>query len=437
MYQFNNKLIPLIDEYDVIVVGGGPAGCTAAAASAREGAKTLLIEATSSLGGMGTSALVPAWTPFSDREKIIYKSLAERVFTETKKGMKHIDPDAMDWVAIDAERLKRVYDDLVTGFGCNILFNSFVCDVEVVGKEIKTIIVANKTGLSAYQAKVFVDCTGDADLVAFSGSPYLKGDGDVTPELQPATHCFVLSNVNTDKLRAYGRLHADNAGSFVHQLLAEKKYPLILDGHVIGTMVGPGTVGFNAGHVYKIDATIPETVSKGLLLGRKIAEEFRLALKEYAPEIFGEAHLVSTGSLLGIRETRRIVGDYILTVDDYFNRQTFEDEVCRNSYFIDVHGSHIAAEAKGKLERYKKGESHGIPYRCFLPIQLSNVLVAGRSVSCERMVQGSVRVMPSCLAMGEAAGLAAALATKSDNDTRKVDVQELRRRLREEGAYIL
>ena len=216
----------------------------------------------------------------------------------------------------------------------------------------------------------------------------------------------------------------------------KKKYPLIPDGHVIGTIVGPGTIGFNAGHISKMDNTKPETITKGLLLGRKMAEEFRLALKEYAPEAFGNAHLVMTGPLLGIRETRRIIGDYKLTVDDYFDRRTFEDEVCRNSYFIDVHDSIHAAEAKGKLQRYGKGESHGIPYRSLIPKTLNNVLVAGRSISCERMVQGSVRVMPVCLAMGEAAGMAAAHATKTNNDVRKVDIKHLRERLLAEGVYI-
>lgn len=436
MHTLKPKQIPLIDTYDVIVVGGGPAGCTAAASAAREGAKTLLIEATSSLGGMGTSALVPAWTPFSDREQIIYKGLAEHVFTETKKGMKHIDPKAVDWVAIDAERLKRVYDDLVISHGADILFNTFVSDVETVDGNITTLIASNKSGLVAYSAKVFVDATGDADLSAFAGAPFMKGDSPEHPQLQPATHCFIFSNVDMEGFKAIGRLHADNPNSVIHKLLKEKKYPLIPDGHVIGTMVGPGTVGFNAGHIFNIDNTVPKTVSRGLIEGRKLAESFRLAMKEYAPEAFGDAHLVSTGALLGIRETRRIEGDYILTVDDYAMRRTFDDEICRNAYFIDVHDSIYAAEAKGKLSRYKKGESHGIPYRSLIPKTLLNVLVAGRSISCERMVQGSVRVMPVCLAMGEGAGMAAAHAALNDVGVRDIDIKHLRSRLLEEGVYI-
>src|SRR5204862_6443432 len=120
-YTVPARTIPLDDSWDVIVIGGGPAGCAAAASATREGAKTLLVEQTGSLGGMGTSALVPAWTPFSDKQKIIYRGIAERVFNETKAGMKHIDPAALDWVAIDPERLKRVYDKLVTAAAAKLL----------------------------------------------------------------------------------------------------------------------------------------------------------------------------------------------------------------------------------------------------------------------------------------------------------------------------
>lgn len=144
---------------------------------------------------------------------------------------------------------------------------------------------------------------------------------------------------------------------------------------------------------------------------------------------------------MGVRETRRITGDYVLSVEDYVNRRSFADEICRNSYFIDIHGTEKEEkQAGGKQEvikRYGPGESHGIPYRCLTPRTLRNVLVAGRSISCVREVQGSVRVMPACLAMGEAAGIAAALAVKlPDNDVHAVDIPTLRRRLQEEGAYL-
>jgi hypothetical protein len=208
-------------------------------------------------------------------------------------------------------------------------------------------------------------------------------------------------------------------------------------------IVGPGTVGFNAGHIYDVDNTDPQSVSEGLMRGRKLAAAYRDALAEYVPAAFGKSFLVSTGSLLGIRETRRIVGDYILTLEDYLARRDFADDICRNSYFIDVHAK--VKEAFNDLKkieqwesttlRYGPGETHGIPYRCLTPKGLRNVLVAGRSISAEQIVQGSVRVMPCCLAMGEAAGIAAAMAVPHA-DVRAVDISRLQARLREEGAYL-
>ena len=197
--------IPINSAYDVIVVGGGPSGCTAAAGAAREGARTLLVEQTGSLGGMGTSALVPAWCPFSDKEKIIYCGLAEKVFTASKAGMAHIDPKAMDWVAIDPEHLKRVYDDLVTEYGATVLFNTFMSGVEAQDGKVSAIILSNKAGLTAYTAKVFVDCTGDADLSAWAGAEFEQGDE--SSDLQPATHCFTISNINQEAYFSGENLH--------------------------------------------------------------------------------------------------------------------------------------------------------------------------------------------------------------------------------------
>ncbi|MNC25991.1 FAD dependent oxidoreductase [compost metagenome] len=209
-------------------------------------------------------------------------------------------------------------------------------------------------------------------------------------------------------------------------------------------LIAPRTIGFNAGHLEGVDNTDPEAVSLALIKGRIIAEEVRKSLAEYCPDAYGNAFVAVTASLMGIRESRRIVGDYMLKLEDYVERRTFEDEICRNSYFIDVHGSRKKKLSTGEDEeyythvmRYGPGDSHGIPYRCLTPKKIRNVLVAGRSISCERMVLGSVRVMPVCLAMGEAAGMAAALAAQHTiADVRLVDIRRLRARLKEEGAYI-
>lgn len=441
-YRLPERSIPCDDSWDVIVAGGGPSGCTAAMAAAAEGAKTLLIESGGALGGSGTSALVPAWCPFSDKEKVIYRGLAQKVFEAAKMGMPHVRPNDLDWVPIDAERLKRVYDAMVAESGAEVLFHTMLASVEKSDHEtVEAIIVSNKAGLSALKASVFVDCTGDADLAAWAGAEFHKGDEAGT--LQPATHCFVLTNVDEYALHHSENLHPNNPRSPIHRILASRRFPGIPDSHLCNTLVGPGTVGFNAGHLWNVDNTNPWIVSKALRDGRKMAAEFRDALAEFVPAAFGNAFLVATGSVVGIRETRRIVGDYVLSLEDYLDRASFPDEICRNSYFIDLHftkeeaGMADKPDVERRFSQYGPGESHGIPYRCLTPRGLKNVLVAGRSISCERIVSGSTRVMPVCLAMGEAAGTAAAMALAHPSpDVHTLDTRALRTRLRERGAYL-
>lgn len=439
-------------EYDVIVAGGGPAGCTAAAAAAREGARTLLIESTGSLGGMGTSGLVPAWCPFSDREKIIYRGMAQEIFERSKARTPHCGPDALDWVPIDAEALKEIYDEFLAEKGADVLFFTTLAGAETDGKgSVTSLLAANKSGISALHAKAYVDCTGDGDLAVDSGAEYRMEEDGRKP--MPASLCFVLSNVDLYAYLYhpkyglnYGGMHANsNPKSFAHLLPGDARFPDLVDSHLCNNIIGPGTVGFNAGHVFDADATDPVSLSRAMALGRKIAREYRDALAAYFPEAFGNAFLVSTAPSMGIRESRRIVGDYTLTVDDYMNRASFPDEICRNSYYLDIHYSREELEQKkeGKINNsarcahYGRGESHGIPYRCLVPQKLKNVIVAGRSISCEKQVQGSIRVMPVCLAMGEAAGIAAAQAAASGSDFHSLDVSALRAKLKHYGAYIL
>lgn len=439
-YALAPRALPLDEGWDVIVVGGGPAGCTAAASAAREGARTLLVEATGCLGGMGTSGLVPAWCPFTDGRQIIVRGYAERLLCETKAGLPHVPPAQNDWVPIDAEALKRQYDELVTGAGATVLFNTVLSAVEM-GEDgrIDAIILSNKAGLTAYRAKVYVDASGDGDLAAWAGAEFVQGE-EGTGELQPSTLCFAISNVDE-----YAYRHGPKMQGVMAQILASGKYPCLLDSHFCNNLTGPRTVGFNAGHLWEVDNTNPASVSAALIEGRRMAEAIRDGLAEFHPAAFANAQLVRTASLMGVRESRRIIGDYLLTVEDYMARRGFADEVCRNAYPIDIHTAkdEIAQSRAGGLnvmERYEQfgsGESHGIPYRCLTPRGLRNVLVAGRSISTDRLVQGSTRVMPICLGLGEAAGMAAAHAAEQPTpDVHAIDSARLCRRLLEEGAYL-
>ncbi|MFV0502504.1 MAG: FAD-dependent oxidoreductase [Lachnospirales bacterium] len=430
-----------IEEYDVIVVGGGPSGCAAAIASARHGVKTVLIEAAYTLGGLGTIGGVPAWCPFSDHEKIIYKGIAEEIFDEMKSGMRHISKDSMNWVPIDKELLKRIYDTKVCESGADIVFGTQMVDAFRNGRNIEYIVVSNKNGLTAYKGKVFIDCTGDADIFHRTNLPYEFGDGE--GETMPATQCFVLSNVDEYHYGTDSVQHMSNKGSACYKIANSNKYPKVKSAHFCHAHVGPGTVGFNAGHIWDVNSTNPKSFTKGIIEGRKVAYEIHEGLKEFLPKTYAASFLVDTASMVGVRESRRIVGEYSLTKEDYLNRRSFVDEVGRNSYFLDVHFSKDEATrtingevVENRDYRYGTGESHGIPYRCLIPRDVDNLYTAGRTISSDRDVNGSVRVMPVCLVTGQAAGTAATLALKT-RDSHKIDIDELRSILKKDGVYFL
>ncbi len=451
-YTLEQRNIPLDDSWEVIVVGGGPAGCAAAVGSAREGARTLLIEATGALGGMGTLGLVPWFCGYHDHQKIIARGLAERILYACRDNTPHLkkamESNPLTAPAIDPELLKRIYDELVVEAGSEILFHTRLASVEMAEQsEIGTLIAANKRGLGAYRAKVYVDCTGDGDIAAWAGAHYEKGDE--SGQMQPATHCFVITNVDEQALAKGPRIHFFDPESPIHKAIRSERYPDIVEFHSCSMKIGTGTFGFNTGHVFDVDNTDPMSTSRALLHGRKMAIQYRDAFAEYNPQALGNGFLVATGSLLGVRETRRITGDYYLAVEDYLACRSFPDEICRNAYGIDVHFSkervlalvgksieEIREEIKARTSPLKKGESFGVPYRCLTPKSLTNVLVAGRCISTDRQVNGSVRIMACCLNTGEAAGIAAAMAAADSQNVHRVDTNELRKRLKMNGAYL-
>ncbi|MDR1972872.1 MAG: FAD-dependent oxidoreductase [Treponema sp.] len=438
--------IPLDDSYDVVVAGGGPAGCAAALAAARHGAKVLLLESSSSLGGMGTHGLVPAWCPFSDKEKIIYRGIGQEIFEKVRSGMPHLKKTDVDWVPIDAELLKRTLDQILTEAKVDVIFNALVTAVQgentAAGKKrIRYAVAAHKGGLRAWGGNVFIDCTGDADLVGLAGIKRLYGD-EKTGKVQAATHCFVLTNVDEHYYHAMPVQHAKNPESAVYSLARSHRYPLIKDAHFCHGLLGPSAVGFNAGHLWDVNPADPRNISQALMQGREIAHEFQLGLKEYLPEVFGAAWLAQTAPSMGLRETWRIIGDYTLSVEDYIQRRTFPDEIGRNCYFIDIHRTQQEkdtvepGEEEAPAERYGPGESHGLPRGILQVKDGENILAAGRNVSTDHRILGSVRVMPVCFVMGEAAGVMAAL-TGRGKDIRDVDTGLLRETLEKDGAYFL
>ncbi|MCX6367552.1 MAG: FAD-dependent oxidoreductase [Armatimonadetes bacterium] len=438
---------------DVCVVGGGPAGVAAALSAARNGAKVLLIERMGFLGGSATAMQVPAFAPFSDRTKAIVRGIGWEVLTEHQRRLNRPlpDPDSynvpqdkgrMDWVPLDVELLKRLYDELCEAAGVTVLFHTFVPAIQQANGLLESIVLANKAGLSLAKASVFIDATGDGDLAARAGCAFEQGDEN--GKTQGMTLCFTVAGGSRSQYLDYVYTTGDGyLTKRVERAKADGAWELP-DSSLVGMSFKSETVaGCNLGHVYGHDATDPLSISAAEREGRRVVEKLMAFLRRYVP---GQEslELVSSGPHIGVRESRRIVGEYTLTLDDYLACRTFPDDIARCAYFIDLHAvtTEVAARAKSVTDGAQRsyslpaGQSHGIPYRCLIPKGIENLLVAGRCLSAERAVQGATRVMPYAFATGEAAGLAAALSLSESGDVRRVDTVELQRRLRAQGAWL-
>ncbi|NQU43089.1 FAD-dependent oxidoreductase, partial [bacterium] len=392
------------------------------------------------LGGMGTAGMVPAFMTFSDGVKFLADGFGRELLDRLDQagGAWPAKPDAIKQrsIGIQAEALKRVYDDLLEEAGVAFTLHTTLIDVEKEGDRVIAAICAAKSGVFAIQAKIYIDGTGDADLAAWAGAPFEKGDAE--GNMMPGTLCSLWSDIDFQTYRDSGVNH--------HQRLPDAFRDGVFtnpDPHVPGIWaVNENVGGGNIGHAFGLDSTDEASLTKALVESRRLVLEYQRFYRDYLKG-FEKMKLVSTGSLMGVRESRRILGDYVLNLEDFKKRAVFPDEIGRYCYPVDIHPSKPDAQSFEKFEeefkrnyRYAPGESYGIPYRCLLPRNLENVLVTGRCVSSDRYIQGSVRVMPGCYITGQAAGMAAAMALNLENRPRAVQSSQLRERLRRMGACL-
>ncbi|HEY3324902.1 MAG TPA: FAD-dependent oxidoreductase [Planctomycetota bacterium] len=432
------RKIPVRHEVDIFVVGGGPAGLAAAITAARQGKQVFLAEGHTCFGGMGTAALVPAFMPFGDGTNFLAggfgKEVYDRMFDIGAAGPSD-HRGTLGCVNINVEVLKRIYDQMVVESKMTFSLQTQVIGVETHDGAITHAICCGKSGIYAVKATTFVDGSGDGDLAAWAGAPFEKGDAE--GKMMPGTLCSLWAGIDWDAVHK-SKLNAERE---LPRAFADKVFT-IEDRHLPGMwFVGKQIGGGNIGHTFGVDSTNERSLTDALVWARKSLLEYERYYKQYLKG-FENMTLVTTGSLLGIRESRRIMGDYVLNLEDFKKRAVFEDEIGRFSYPVDIHASTPDAKNFAKFEdefhalRYKKGENYGIPFRTLLPKNVRNLLVAGRCISSDRYIQGSVRVMPGCFITGQAAGMAAAMALDKDADPRKISVQELQSRLKKMGAFL-
>jgi hypothetical protein len=434
-----------IDKYgrfDVVVVGSGAAGSTAAIASARSGARTLLIEKLPFLGGNSTAVLDTFYGFYTPGERA--RKVVGGIGDEVVEGLRRIGPvierpntyGAGTGVTYVAELLKVVWDDLVVKSGSAVLLHAFVQDVVVSDGRVIELVVATKAGLRRIGASVVIDASGDADVCHQAGFGY-EAAGTIDPA-QTLTTTFRMVNVDHEARATIGKeqLHAlmaeaSESGDYNLPRREGSDHITPIPGVIATVMTRIELAGGGADKPRT--ATDPDSLTQAEMEGRRQALEYSRFLIDRVPG-YEHAALVSMSSQVGVRETRRVYGDYRLTRDDVLGARQFDDQIGLCGAPIE---DHHGGEGTGTTWEYlPDGTAVGIPLSALVVRDGVNVLAAGRCFSATHDAQASVRSMAQCMAMGHAAGTAAALALAHSGALRRVPTREVQSRLRAGGAIL-
>lgn len=459
MQNFDYSKSLTTESAEVLVIGGGPSGLCAAIAASRAGANVTLIEQNGFCGGMATAGLVaPFMTCYdSGGNTMLIRGLFEEIVDRLVEMGGAIHPSKVEtssaftsYITVGhihvtpfkAEDLKLLADRMLKEAKVKVLYHTSFVDAVTEGEKITKVIIAKKEGLCAIEPKIVIDCSGDGDCAAASGVPYTLGNGN--GRIQPASMFFRIGNVDSAKIDADIEANRDNFyrkdGVNYRSLhwwvsKAREAGDWTLDRVSIGLFRGvdEDEWSINTSRVMGVDGTSSESLTNGEIVGREQVDEIFAFLKKYVPGC-ENAKLLQSGSTLGIRETRHIHGIKTLVVDDLLECKAPDDSILLAANSVDVHGRF--GPRSNEYIALPEGKYYGIPYGCLVPENISNLLVAGRCISAESEAAGAIRVMPPCMGIGQAAGVAAGLAIRNGEDLRELDVQKLREKLKEQGVKL-
>ena len=429
--RIHSKQIIAEKRAEVLVVGSGSAGATTAIAAARTGADTLLVERYGFMGGVSTQVLdtfYGFYTPGNSPRKVVGGVPDLVVDALKERGAMLIRPNtygAGNGVTYDPETLKMVWESLALEAGVRLLFHTFVMDVLMDGARVAGVVAATKRGWFEIRADCIVDATGDADVAAWSGAPY---EGPDEGPVQSLTTTFRMTGVDDVRARA---VRKEDLHALLAQAVESGKYDLPRREGSIHITPYPGVMATNMTRVSDVDATDPEQLTRAEVEGRRQAMEYARFLRDFVPG-YERAFLTDFSNQIGVRESRRIRGVYRLTKEDVLAARKFDDAIAQCGAPIEEH--HAGRDTH--WEYLPNGATYDIPYRCLLPKRVEGLLVAGRCLSAEHDAHASVRSMAQCMAMGQAAGAAAALSCQGKTLPHAFPVDTLRERLAGMGAVL-